>query len=270
MIQVNQEICTKCGTCVAVCPSEILDMTPQGPDEVNPGCIACGHCVAVCPTAALDLCKAPLSGQTPIREELKINEAQAVQFLRSRRSIRGYKEKELVSKEKLEKILDIARLAPTGGNGQGTQFVVIEDPKVMDQIRKKMAVHFEKALQALKEDHVVAKRYRKILDAYRNGKDTFLRGAPQMILALNKKGNQARHGNGQFALTYAELYAPVIGVGTCWAGFFMWYANSNPEEIKTLLQLPAGMKITAALMVGVPKYTYHRVPDRDPLKALWR
>lgn len=267
MIQVNQETCIRCGTCVVVCPSEILNMTPQGPEEINRGCIACGHCVAVCPTAALDINKAPLSSQVPICEELKINEAQAIQFLRSRRSIRGYKKDELVSKEKLEKILDIARLAPTGSNGQGTQFAVIEDPKVVDQIRNKMADHFEKAFN---NGHTIAKGYQKILDAYRSGKDTFLRGAPQMILALNEEANRARHGNGQFALTYAELYAPTIGVGTCWAGFFMWYVESNPEEVKNLLQLPEGMKVTAALMVGVPKYTYYRLPERDPLKALWR
>ena len=268
MITLNQDSCVKCGHCAEVCPAEILGMTEAGPEENRSmGCIACGHCMAICPTGALDLADVPLSEQEPIMEELTISEEKARQFLRSRRSVRSYK-KDLVPREKLLKIVDLARLAPTGSNGQGTQFIVIENPAIVDKIREKMAVFFE---EWLKSDDPKTRGYRKIIEAYRDGKDTLLRGAPQMILALNEKDNPARHLNGVFALTYAELYAPTLGVGTCWAGFFQgYYGAQTTGEMDMLLEIPPDMTITAALMVGIPKYSYHRLPEREKLNVLWR
>lgn len=265
-VEVNQETCIRCGACVEVCPMEVFQMTVQGPQEGSSRlCIACGHCVAVCPVAALDIEKAPLKEQVPILEGLKISAEQAEQFLRSRRSTRRYLD-EAVSKEKLEKILNIARLAPTGSNSQGTQFMVIENAAKMDELREQMADFFEKGIQ----NGTVARGYRKIFESYRKGKDVFFRGAPQLMVALNEENAPAREPNGQFAFTYAELFAPSIGVGTCWAGFFMWYAKYSPQKVAELLGIPAGWKITAALMVGNPQYSYRRLPEREPLQVFWR
>lgn len=266
IVAVDIDLCIRCSACVNVCPSEILGMTEQGPVEIQRGCIACGHCVAVCPTAALDIEKAPLSDQVEIREELKINEEQALQFMRSRRSIRNYK-KELVSKEKITQILDIARLAPTGGNGQGTQFLVVEDPTLLNQLRDQMLAYFEKWLES---GDPKVKGYRKLIDVQKSGKDVYFRGAPQLILALNDEARPDRYDSGQFALTYAELFAPAIGVGTCWAGFFLWYNAVKPEEVRALFEIPEGLKVTAALMIGVPKYIYKRLPERNLLEVMWR
>ena len=164
-------------------------------------------------------------------------------------------------------ILHIARLAPTGSNSQGTRFVVIENSATLGALREQMAVFFEEGCQ----NGMIARGYRKIFESYRTkGKDVFFRGAPQLLLALNEEDNPAREANGQFAFTYAELFAPSIGIGTCWAGFFMWFAKYNPEKVATLLALPAGWKVTAALMVGVPQYTYRRLPEREPLQVEWR
>ena len=266
IVSVDQNLCIKCGACAAVCPSEILGMTPAGPEEVRRGCIVCGHCVAVCPTAALDLDKVPLKDQKTILEGLKINEEQAEQFLRSRRSIRTYK-KEPVPREKIQKILEIARVAPTGSNSQGTRYLVIETPELLDKLREQMLAYFE---EWLKSDDPKAKGYRKLIDAQKAGKDVYFRGAPQLILALNEEARPDRYDNGQFALTYAELFAPSIGVGTCWAGFFLWYYSVRADEARKLLGIPEGWKATAALMVGIPRYTYKRMPERHSLEVEWR
>ena len=48
-------------------------------------------------------------------------------LVEQRRSIRGYDESREISKETLRSILDCARWAPSGGNGQPWEFVVVRD-----------------------------------------------------------------------------------------------------------------------------------------------
>ncbi|MEM3486375.1 MAG: nitroreductase family protein, partial [Candidatus Methanomethyliaceae archaeon] len=92
-----------------------------GGDEV---CNRCGHCVAVCPTGALKHSDIPVEDCPPIKPELIINDEQAVQFLRSRRSIRAYKDKP-VEEGKIRRLIEITRYAPTGGNGQLVEWLVL-------------------------------------------------------------------------------------------------------------------------------------------------
>ena len=121
LITVTEEKCIKCEQCIKSCPAFVLTMGENVPEEVsNTNCIACGHCVAICPTGAIDNIKAPLSKQVDGKEFPKLNAGQAEHFLRSRRSIRTYKDK-AVSRDELTKLVDIARLAPTGSNSQGSK-----------------------------------------------------------------------------------------------------------------------------------------------------
>lgn len=113
LIKVNQSKCIKCGFCVNVCPLKVLRMGEDGPIASDPqSCMACGQCVAICPRRAIDNIKTPLVNQTEINDSLFINSETAEQFLRLRRSIRCYKNK-AVPRYQLEKLVDIARFAPT-------------------------------------------------------------------------------------------------------------------------------------------------------------
>ena len=51
-----------------------------------------------------------------------------------RRSIRGYDESREVSEEAVRAILECARWAPSGGNGQPWEFVVVSDKETRDKI----------------------------------------------------------------------------------------------------------------------------------------
>ena len=52
----DERLCTGCGRCVAVCPTECLAMAGPIPWLPRPAdCISCGACVFLCPTAALAL-----------------------------------------------------------------------------------------------------------------------------------------------------------------------------------------------------------------------
>ena len=56
-IRRNEERCTHCGACLAVCPTEALKLEREtmrvGFDEAE--CVACELCVKACPPRAMDL-----------------------------------------------------------------------------------------------------------------------------------------------------------------------------------------------------------------------
>ena len=116
-------------------------------------CIHCGHCVSICPHAALSLKTMSPKDCLPVRKELLLSPEHCEHFLRSRRSIRSYKEKR-VPRDLLQKLIETARYAPTGSNSQSVHWLVIEDPAevrrlgglVADWMRSLLAQSAEYAL----------------------------------------------------------------------------------------------------------------------------
>ncbi len=122
LLTIDQDRCRQDGICSDVCPLQII--APGAVDdypELVPGgediCIRCGHCVAVCPHGAIQ------HGEMPIGDFHEIERAgmpaadQVIHFIRSRRSIRNYKPEPL-ARETLKAMIDLARHAPSGHNGQ--------------------------------------------------------------------------------------------------------------------------------------------------------
>ena len=55
-LNIDLDLCTGCGACVAVCPfCALTQRAADGKVEVNEACTACGACVDVCPVGALSL-----------------------------------------------------------------------------------------------------------------------------------------------------------------------------------------------------------------------
>ena len=73
----------------------------------------------------------------------------------------------------------------------------------------------------------------------------------------------------EVALACLELAAPSLGLGSCWAGYFYVSAMFFPP-MKEALQLPEGNGVYGAMMVGYPKYKYHRIPTRKITNVIWR
>lgn len=268
LIQVDQEKCTRCGLCAEVCPTNVINMGNQGPQAITQRCIACGHCVAVCPHAALDNVKAPLAKQPPLEKVPVLDSDTAACFLRARRSIRRYKQ-DAVPREKIVQILDVARLAPTGGNSQGVAYHVIDNDDTLRRITSAIIDWMEEEVQ---KGSAWAPYYAGAVDGYRKtGQDIILRNAPCLIVAITAKSFLPRgRDNTHFSLAYAELYAPSIGLGTCYAGFFEACATAGYQPLLNLLNLPENMVVTGGLMIGYPQYTYKRLVDRKPLQVTWQ
>ena len=268
LIQISGERCTNCGRCAAVCPTNNISMSKFGPKAEEDRCIVCGHCVAICPKTAINNSWAPLENQVNLGERPFLDPETAARFLRSRRSIRCYKEN-AVEREKIIQLLNIARMAPSAGNMQGVCYHVVDDAAVLCKVT---AVTIDWMEEEVKAESPAGFYYAGVVSCYRKtGEDVILRGAPCLIIAATPDIN-ARIGrdNAHFCLAYAELYAPSINLGTCWAGFFEACATSGYEPLLNLFDLPEGMLISGGLMVGYPKYTYKRLVDRNPLLVTWQ
>jgi len=261
LINVNQSKCIKCGICSKVCPSGVLSIDKTGPNVINANnCISCGQCVAVCPNGALDNIKSPIADQIDIENFPVINSKTAEHFLRSRRSIRCYKDAP-VPREKLLELINIAHYAPTASNSQCISYIIVENKKILEKAIKIIYDWMEKQLE--NSSHWSFPMH---VQTYKTtGMDTILRDAPNLILATAPKDFKNGRENTISQLTYAELYATTIGLGSCWAGLFEMCAFSNYLPLLSLFNIPEDRVITGAVMVGYPKYKYKKLVDRNPL-----
>lgn len=261
LITVNER-CIKCGLCVKECPVYVLKMGEKGPEEVaGSNCNACGHCVAICPDAAIDNEKAPLERQVDANEFPKLNPQQAEYFLRSRRSIRNYQDKS-VAREVLSKLVNIARLAPTASNSQGISYVIVENKQLLEKAA-------EITIQ-MAESSPVRYLLEPAIAGYREkGLDSVFRGAPNLIIAVAGKNSLYAKNNAISCLTYLELFAPSLGLGTCWAGIFEHFAAIENSPLANLFNLSEEKTVVGAVMVGYPMYKYRRLVDRNPLEATY-
>lgn len=270
-IKVDSEKCTKCGLCVKICRGT-LAMSDGGPTVDKNLCIECGHCVAVCPNGALDNIKTLLENQVLIQEDKLIDSDIAETFLRARRSIRSFKEK-VVPRDKVHKLLDIARFAPTACNSQGISYHVIDDKSTLHNISSVIADWTEQSLEngQLKNSPWVQNTISTIAQYREDNKDTILRDAPCLVIATAKRDQkELGRDNTHFSLAYVQLYAQTLRLGSCWSGLFEYCAMAEYEPLLRLLNISKDRVVTGALLVGYPLYSFKRLVDRNSLELTWQ
>jgi nitroreductase/NAD-dependent dihydropyrimidine dehydrogenase PreA subunit len=271
LFTINQETCNQDGICAAVCPAGIIGIKdgayPKPVSDADEMCIRCGHCVAGCPTASLSHKDIPLESCTPIKKELGITHEQSVQFLRNRRSIRQYKDKP-VDKTELKRLIDIARYAPSGHNLQPVEWLVLGDKA---ELRRLSGIVVEWMRWMLTNMPEVASPMHmdRTVDRYENSYDVILRDAPAVVVAHAHKENRVAPAACTIALTYLELASTTMGMGACWAGYFNAAATTFPP-MQAALALPDEHQAFGSMMVGYPKYRYQRMPRRNEPKITWR
>ena len=159
--------------------------------------------------------------------------------IRTRTSVRGYRSAP-VEDEKLRRILEAARLAPSGKNGQPWTFIVIKEAAIRE----------------------------RLVDACKG--QTFLAEAPVVIAACGKEELAYQKMGGYWnslpvdigiSLEHLMLAAAAEGLGTCWIGAFI------EEKVRAVLQVPEGVKIVALTPVGYPKEERVARP-RKPLEEI--
>lgn len=272
MLIIDQEKCKRDRICANECPLKIIEFKdkasyPTPGDQFEAACIKCGHCVSVCPHEALVLRDIEVEDCLPVNQNLLPSPDQIELFMKSRRSIRKFK-KQSVEREKLERIIDIARYAPTGHNTQSVHWLVIEDRNEVHELAGYVA-DWMRFMITNAPEAAASMHMPEIVAGWEEGIDRICRDAPHLVLAYGPENVGATPASCTIALTYLELAAYALGLGACWAGYLGAAAGYFPPLVKKL-DLPAGYKVYGAMMVGYPQYTYHRIPPRQEARIVWR
>ena len=146
--------------------------------------------------------------------------------IKNRRSIRAYKT-ERIPAEKIEKLMETARLAPSAANRQNWKFIVVDDKEILKTLTP--ACNNQPSVGS--SSHVIAG-----------------------IADPTQKWHQV---DVAIALEHIVLQAVELGLGTCWIGAF------NEEEVKKILKVPQEKKVVALLTVGYPAESPSAKPRKE-------
>ncbi len=272
LFTVDMDKCSRCRRCAAECPIKIISFSKEDPQPkpvkaIADFCINCGHCVAVCPDAALTHKNISPEECLPVNEKFLLNEEQVEHFIRHRRSIRTYK-KDPVEKEKIEKLIDVSHYAPSGHNMQPVLWSVIHDKEEVHRLTG-IVVDWMRYMTKEQPQMAAAMHLDLIIGAWEAGVDTVCRDVPHIIINYGHKLNPTAPAACTIAMTTLELAAPSFGLGACWAGYFQVAAQHYPP-MREALGLPDDHVCYSAMMLGYPKYEYHRMPPRNKVNISWK
>lgn len=179
----------------------------------------------------------------------------------SRRSTRRFKQVP-VEKEKLLKIVEAGRFAPSGGNNQTNHFLVIQKPEVIQDLVKLVEGAFAKM-------ELAEGLYRSIQNSIvnsRRGGYVFCYDAPVLIVVANQKDYPNNMADSAIAIENMMLEANELDLGSCWINQLRWLQND--EAILAYLQtfgLKENERVFGSLAVGYAA-TENGLPQRNPLE----
>lgn len=144
--------------------------------------------------------------------------------IKSRRSIRSFKE-EPIEEEKLLRVLEAGRLAPSAKNLQEWRYILVKDK----ELRRKVAV-------ACNNQYFIAEAPVVIV------------GCATMADYVLTCGQPAHTIDVSISMDHMTLQAVEEGLGTCWIGAF------KQDEVKRILNVPPEMRVVEIMPLGYPKF----------------
>ena len=260
---VDTDLCITCGECVNDCIAQCLELAPN--PRIVPGredaCIECQHCLAVCPVGAISvLGRTPkdsieFSGNMPTPDQMEV-------LIKGRRSVRRYK-KDRVDRAVIDRLMDGLASAPTGVNNRGVLLTLVDDPAVMDRLRADVYRGLKAEVESGNLPPERA-RFASFLEPWENGTDILFRGAPHMLVATSPKDAPCPEADPFIALSYFELYARSMGLGTVWCGLGKYAIFDLVPGIAERLGIPDTHRPGYVMMFGKPAVKYYRTVNRGP------
>lgn len=271
VLTIDESKCNRDSVCVQECPMGIIeikekDAFPSLVEKSRELCIDCGHCVAVCPNGALSHSEIRIENCPLIRKELEISHEQAFQFLRSRRSIRVFKDQP-VEQEKIQRLINIARYAPTAANAQLLEWNVYTDNDTIFRFAELTVDWMREQIKI--PGNAFVSFHIQFLKAWDAGYECVFRGAPVVLIPSAPSISNNDLVDLSIALSYLELAAPTLGLGATWAGL-MQAALINSEALQKLVDLPKDHSRHYPMMIGYPKFKYHRLIERKTPIVHWK
>jgi len=160
-----------------------------------------------------------------------------MEAIKARRSIRGYLDRP-VEEEKLDRVLEAARLAPSARNKQDWKFVVVKDYDTR-----------QKLVQAAKNQAFVGEAPVVIAACGTDPDYTMACGQPSSTIDVS------------IAVAHMCLQAVCEGLGTCWLGAY------DEGEVRKILGIPDSARVIALVPLGYPKEIPNAKP-RNPMNEI--
>lgn len=159
--------------------------------------------------------------------------------VKNRRSYRVFKP-DLPETEKVERILNAARLAPTWANMQGVHYIVVREPENVKAVWDAVG------------------QTRKFIQA------------PMFIVGAISEKASGTNLNGQkyfgvdFGICFEHLLlaATAEGLASCWIGWF------NENKVKQALNIPDDYKVMGITALGYSLKPKGEITDRKPLDKI--
>ena len=169
-------------------------------------------------------------------------------FIGKRESVRKYLSKP-VEREKIERCIEAARIAPSANNAQPWSFIVIDEPKLKEAVARKT---FDRLISL----------------------NRFSLQAPVLILLLSDRPSFFSRAGGavkdkQFNLIdigiaagHFCLQAVEEGLGTCILGWF------DEKGVKKILNIPQKKRIELVITLGYPESEKIRLKKRKMIDEI--
>jgi nitroreductase len=150
--------------------------------------------------------------------------------IHKRRSVRDYTG-ETIPKENLEKIIDAARMAPSGSNQQTWHFIIVTDKEIIQRLSK--------------------------------AADWMVKAGAVIVVAMDPSTKYWVE-DGSAAIENILLAATAMGYGSCWV-----QGNAKPHEaeFKLLLNIPEYLNLLTLIPIGVPA-VWPEPKDKKTLQAI--
>jgi len=265
LIEIDEIKCIGCSACVKDCPITIIEMGRDGLPFIKPAneekCMKCQHCLAICPTAALSIEGKQPADSIPSMKMATPEQMEAL--IKNRRSVRHFKQNNLPT-EKLDKLIQVSANAPTGKNTRSVSLHLIDDRAELEKFADKVFTHIEQMHTDGKLED--GNFFLTLAKAYRKGTDIVFRGAPHLVVASAPKDGPSPTADCFITLSYMELMAYSMGIGTVWLGFLMYIFDLAPE-LKELLNIPEDHDLVYAMLLGDPAKKYPRGVQRDEISV---
>jgi len=161
----------------------------------------------------------------------------AIAMIKERRSVRKYKD-EVVDRELMKEIVDIARWAPSWANFQITRYTLVDDPDIIRKLTTDGVKGFAYNVKTLERAKGVA------VLSFVKGKSGKL--DPQKDEYATEQGNVWEVFDAGIACQTFCLAAHAKGVGTCIFGVI------DDKSIAEIVGLPEGETVGALIIYGYP------------------
>ncbi len=179
----------------------------------------------------------------------------------TRRSTRKYMA-DTVDTEKLQKVIEAGRYAPSGGNNQTNHFLVIQSAEVLN----KLVVLAETAFAKMETNENTYPSLRNSILASKKGGYVFTYRAPVLIIVANRKDYGNNMADSVAAIENMMIAANALDLGSCYINQLYWL-NEEPSLLAYLrsLGLKENERVYASMVLGRAA-TKDGLPDRIPLE----